>query len=153
MISLIRIPFRVKIYLLSIPTHSIVTTLPALPSRIVRSIHMLLHLCRFQPRAPILFKRLNPRLELGLLQREIINRADARDAHVGIARAATIHERPAHAAETVLHKVPGCNGAVLAKTAEFVFAPYVFEVGVFDDKVGSEHAVSNGREVLTAKFT
>lgn len=115
-------------------------TLPLLPRRIIRPTHMLLHIRTPHPRTPILLKRLNPRLELGLLQRIIVNRANARDAGVREAAAASIHEGPADAAEAVFHVIPRRDGVFLAEAREFGFAARVCEVAVFDDEVGGEHA-------------
>jgi hypothetical protein len=93
-----------------------------------------------QPPNTILRKRLNPWLELGLLQRDIVDRANARDAHIRIAAASSVHERAADAAETIFHVVSGCDSVVLAEPGKLIFTSNVFEVTVLDDKVGRKHA-------------
>ena len=101
---------------------------------------MLLHLRRLQPPAPILLKRLHSGLELGLLQGKVVNGADARDAHAGVAGAAAVHEGAADAAEAVFHGVAGSDGVALAEARELILAAGVLEGGVFDYEVGGEHA-------------
>ena len=115
-------------------------TLPLLSGGIIRALHMLLHLRRLQPPAPILLKRLHPGLELSLLQVKVVDSADARDAHARVAGAAAVHEGAADAAEAVFHGVARGDGVALAEARELVFAPRVLEGGVFDYEVGGEHA-------------
>lgn len=121
-------------------SHPIMTTLPPLPTRIIRSTYMLLHIRLPHPLTPILLKRLNPRLELRLLQREIINRANAWNTHTRRAAAAPVHERAADAAEAIFHVVAGSDGGVLAEAGQEIFAARVMQVGITDDEVGGEHA-------------
>jgi hypothetical protein len=108
-------------------THPIMLTLPLLARRIIRALNMLLHLRRLQPPAPILLKRLHSRLELGLLQGKVVNGADARDTHAGVAGAAAVHEGAADAAEAVFHVVSRGDGVALAEARELVFAAGVLE--------------------------
>jgi hypothetical protein len=124
-------------------------TLPTLPSRIVSPLDMLLYIRRLQPTHTILLKRLDPGLELRLLQAIIINRADARYTSAGVSAATSVHERSTDAAEAVLHVISRGNGVFLAEAREFVFAAGVFHVCVFNDEVGCEHA--RGLE-LVGKF-
>jgi len=107
---------------------------------IIRALDMLVHRRRLQPLAPILLKRLHARLELGLLQGKVVDGADARDAHAGVAAAAAVHEGAADAAEAVFHVVARGDGVVLAEARELVFATGVLEGFVLDDEVGGEHA-------------
>ena len=115
-------------------------TLPSLPRRINRTINMPFHLGRLHPRTSILLKRLYARLELGLLQTEIVNCANTRNAHAGVAATTSIQERTADTAEAVLHVVSRGYCGVLAETGEFFFAAEMRQVGGFDDEVGGEHA-------------
>jgi hypothetical protein len=126
--------------LLRFSTNTVMQTLPALPSRIVRPISMLFSTRRLQPCDPILFKRLDPWLELGLLKFEVVDRSDARNTSARVSAAATVHERSTDAAEAVLHVVASCNCFVLFEAREFIFAAEMFHVGVFNDEVGGEHA-------------
>jgi hypothetical protein len=121
-------------------TNTIMLTLPTLARRVICALDMLLDLRRLQPRSPVLLKRLDPRLKLGLLQSIIVNRANARNTHARVPAAAPIHECSADTTETVFHVVSSRDGGVLAETGEFGFATGVDEVGVFYDEVGGEHA-------------
>lgn len=116
-------------------------TLPLLSPRVIRPMHMFLYIRRLQPRASILFKRLDPRFEFSLLQRKVVNRANSWDAHARVSTASTVQERAAYAAKGVFHVVSGCNGGILSEACELVFAAEVFKVCVFHYKVGGEHAV------------
>ena len=115
-------------------------TLPLFPSRIICSINMLLHARRLQPRTPVLLKRLNPRFELRLLQRKIINRTDPRNTSSRISRAPPVHERAADTAETILHVIARSNRLLLSKSSELILATQVLHVRVFYHKIGGEHA-------------
>jgi hypothetical protein len=126
--------------LLRFSTNTVMQTLPALPSRIIRPISMFFSTRRLQPRDPILFKRLDPWLELGLLKFVVVDRSDARNTSARVPAAATVHERSTDAAEAVLHVVASRNCFVLFEAREFIFAAEMFHVGVFNDEVGCEHA-------------
>lgn len=103
--------------------------------------HMFLYVRSLYPRTSILFKRLNPRLELGFLQRKIINCADPWDAHAGISTASTVHERAAYAAKGIFHIVSGCNSGILSEARELISATEMLKVCVFHYEVGGEHAM------------
>jgi hypothetical protein len=133
--------------LLRSPTNPIMKTLPTLPGRIVRAIHMLFHIRRPQPLTAILLKRLDPRLELGFLKFVIVDRSNARDTGTRVSTAATVHEGATDAAKAVFHVVASCNRFLLTEAREFVFAADMFHMGVFDDEIGSEHAVRQSVEV------
>lgn len=57
-----------------------------------------------------------------------------------VAGAAAVHECATHAAEAVFHVVSCCDGSVLAKAGQFLFAADMLEVLVVDYEVGGEHA-------------
>lgn len=97
------------------------------------------YLTSWQPAHAILLKRLNPRLELRLLQLEIINRADSRNRHARVSTRSPVHQRSADGAEAVLHRVAGRDRLVLLEARELILAAQVFEVCVGDDEVGGEH--------------
>lgn len=97
------------------------------------------YLASRQPTHAILLKRLNPRLELRLLQLEIVNRADSRDRHAWVSARSPVHQRSADGAEAVLHRVARRGRLVLLEARELVLAAQVFEVRVSDDEVGGEH--------------
>jgi hypothetical protein len=119
-------------------------TLPALSSRVIRPINMLFHIRWLQPLNAILLKRLNPRLELGLLQVVVVNRSDAWNTSTRITTASTVHERSTDAAEAVFHIVASCDGVLLPEACELVFTAEMLHVSIFDDKVGGEHAEEVG---------
>ncbi len=77
--------------------------------------------------------------ELGLVQIEIVNGADAQDALPGRTRADAVHEGAARGAEEIGHVVAGAYGTLLAPCLEGVAAAQVLEVRVGDGEVGCEH--------------
>lgn len=101
---------------------------------------MVLHIRRPQPRAPILLKRLYPGFKYCLLQPEVIDRANARDAVAWEATAATVHQRATDAAETVFHIISSGDGLILAMAGKLGLAAGVLEVCVFYYEVAGEHA-------------
>lgn len=82
---------------------------------------------------------LNPRLQLRLVQIEIVHSPDPRYAHPRETRAAAVHKRAAFAAEVVCHGVARGDGFGLGELGEQVLAGEVREGAVFDDEVGGEH--------------
>lgn len=122
-------------FLISLSANAIMTALPLLSTSIVRAIDMFIHTRRLQPRAAILLKSLNPGLELGLLQCEVVDRASTGNAHTWVAGTASVQQRAANAAEAVLHVVPRGDGRLLAETGQLVLAADVLEVRVFDYKI------------------
>lgn len=78
---------------------------------------------------------LDPRLELGFVQVEIVHGADS---HVAVVReefAPAIHERAAGLAKAVGHFGPRSGCLALAPASDVVLATNVLEVGVVDGEV------------------
>lgn len=84
-------------------------------------------------------EQLPSRLQLGLVQIEIVDGADAQDTLSRHARANTVHERAASLAEVVGHGVARLDGARLAPGREVIAAAQVLQVRIIDGEVGCEH--------------
>ncbi|KAF7966236.1 hypothetical protein HWV62_39459 [Athelia sp. TMB] len=84
-------------------------------------------------------EQLPSRLQLGLVQIEIVDGADAQDTLSRHARAHTVHERAASLAEVVGHGVARLDGARLAPGREVIAAAQVLQVRIVDGEVGCEH--------------
>lgn len=96
-----------------------------------------------QPAHPVLGELLDSGPQLGLMQIEIIHRADTRDIPAGKARADAVHERAARGTEVVGHGVTRGDGVRLAISLQVVAASQMFQVRVGDDEVGCEHGCGN----------
>lgn len=79
----------------------------------------------------------------GLMQRKVVNSANAQDAHSRKALANTVHERTAVLAEVVGHRLARSDRLGLAKRLETVLPARVLKVGVLDGKVAGEHGRGN----------
>lgn len=75
----------------------------------------------------------------GLMQRKVVNSANAQDAHSRKALANTVHERTAVLAEVVGHRLARSDRLGLAKRLETVLPARVLKVGVLDGEVAGEH--------------
>lgn len=82
---------------------------------------------------------LDPGFQLGLVQMEIINGANAQDTRARERRTDAVHEGAAGGAEVVGHGFAGGRGALLAEGLEVVAAAQVLQVRVGDGEVGCEH--------------
>lgn len=82
---------------------------------------------------------LDLRLELGLMQVEVVDGADSHVALAGKNLAPAVHERAASLAKAVGHLGSRSRRLVVAPASEVVLATDELEVGVFDGEVGGEH--------------
>ena len=92
-----------------------------------------------QPLNPFLSILLQPRLELCLVQSEIVNRPNTQDTHSRIAAANAIHEGTASRAEVVGHRVPRVDSTRLGESLESLTAAKMLEVRVQNYKIGGKH--------------
>ena len=79
------------------------------------------------------------RLQLRLVEVEIIDRPNTENTLPGKRRANTIHEGAASLAEVVGHKVLAGDSARLAESCQVIAAAGVGQVFVVDSKVRREH--------------
>ncbi len=90
-----------------------------------------------QPTDTVLDKQLKPRLQLRLVQLEIVHGTKAQDTHSRGPN--TIHERAAGGAEIVGHQLARGDGARLAESRQVVAAADVGEMYVEDGEIRGEH--------------
>lgn len=96
-----------------------------------------------EPSHTILDKLLNLRLQLGLMQRKVVNCSDAKNAHGWEAGTFAIHEGAACRAEVVGHFVARVDRLSLAPARQVLLAAQMREVGVIDGEVRGEHGGRN----------
>ena len=94
---------------------------------------------RLQPPRPSLHKLLDRRLQLTLMQTEIIDRPDPEDTRTRKSATPTVQQRPAHGTKEVSHRVARFDGVGFGEVGELFFALEVDEACVFYDDVGGEH--------------
>lgn len=82
---------------------------------------------------------LEPRLQLHLVQVEIVDSANAQDAMARERRTDTIHQGSACRAKVVGHQAARCDSFRLSKRLEVFLPAQVLQVSVGDGKVGCEH--------------
>jgi len=88
-----------------------------------------------EPLNPVLYILFHSRLQLGLVQMEIIHRANSQDAHPRIPRADTIHQRPTSGTEVIGHGVSRGDRLGLGKRCHVLFSSDVFDVLIVDDEL------------------
>lgn len=76
-----------------------------------------------------------PRLELRLLQVEVVDSADASDQKTGESGRYSVHESAANGAEMIRHRVPAGDRLVLGVLGELVLAANVLGLGIAHDEV------------------
>lgn len=103
------------------------------PLRRLRALHPL------QPTNAVLGENLLLGRKDRLLQIKVVDRAYARDQHPLDPGRDPVHQRAAHGAEVVLHRVAARDGLGLRELGELVAAAHVRGFGRFDDEVGGEH--------------
>ena len=124
----------------NLSTGTIVHTLPRLSTSVLGTICMRLNLSWLEPRASILLKSLYSWLELCVLQRKVIDRADSWNAHAWETSGSSVQQCSTLSTEAVLHSISGCDGVGLLVFLELVFTTEMLEVSVLDYEVGCEHA-------------
>ena len=120
---------------LELRQHRTLTQLP----RVIVTFHLLNTLTALEPTHAVFAERLDPRLELRFVQLEVIHRSNSRDGHAWIPARHSVHQRTAHRAEVVAHRVASRDCLVLRELRELVLASDMLERGVLDYEVRSEH--------------
>jgi len=82
---------------------------------------------------------LDLRLQLRIVQTQIIHRADSGNTVAFPAATAAVHQRAADGAEEVSHCVSGSDGLGRGPLGELVFAFEMLHCRVLDDEVAGEH--------------
>lgn len=96
-------------------------------------------LCGLQPTNPVLRELLDPRLQLRLVEIEVIHGSNTWNAHTRRPAALAIHQCPTNGTEEVCHCVAGINSVGLGKFGELVLPADVCDGGGLDDEVRGEH--------------
>jgi hypothetical protein len=100
-------------------------------------LHVVRH--RVQPVRAVLHEKLHRWSYLRVCKVEVVDGADAQDAHAGESSADTIHQRATRPAKVIGHLLARCDRARLAEGLEVVAAAEVLQVRVGDGEVGGEH--------------
>lgn len=94
---------------------------------------------RTHPRHTVLCVLLQPRFHLRSHEIAVINSPNPRDQQPWVARADTVHQRPAYGAKVVRHRVSRSNCLALPILHKFILAAQTDSLGFSDDEVRREH--------------